>query len=388
MNQTLKEAVLVACGRSAIGKGKKGSLHNVHPVDFAGQTLAGTLQRVPNLPLDAIDDVVIGCSKPEAQQGDNLGRIVAKRAGLPDSVPGMTVNRFCSSGLQAISIAANMIMTGQARAVVAGGVESMSLLPMGGAPGMTSEWIDEHAPGLNLSMGKTAELVAEDFGITRQQADAFAVESHRRASQAQRMGYFDDEIIPLFLEKTDGVQCFQKDEGIRNSTSLEVLGTLNTMFRENGVVTAGNASQVSDGAGMVVVMEREYAAALGIRPLARFLGFAAAGVDPSRMGVGPIKAVPRIMEYTGLSVQDMDVIELNEAFAAQAIPCISELKMPPERVNPNGGAIALGHPLGATGAILTCKAYYHLLRTGGRYALITMCIGGGMGAAAVIERLP
>lgn len=383
----LKEAVLVACGRSAIGKGKKGSLHDVHPVDFAGQVLHGVLRRVPNLPPEEIEDVVIGCSKPEAQQGDNIGRIIAQRAGLPDSVPGMTVNRFCSSGLQAISIAANLIMTGQARVVAAGGVESMSMLPMGGLPGMTSRWIDAHAPGLNLSMGVTAENVAEDYGITRQQADAFAVESHRRAARAQAEGYFEQEIIPLSLEKEEGVLLFQTDEGIRPSTSMEALAGLKTIFRDGGVVTAGNASQVSDGAGMVILMERAYAEALGIQPLARFLGFAAAGVDPSRMGIGPIKAVPKVMAYTGLSVTDMDVIELNEAFAAQAIPCISALELPPERVNPNGGAIALGHPLGATGAVLTCKAYYHLLRTGGRYGLITMCIGGGMGAAAIIERL-
>lgn len=387
MDHRIKEAVIVACGRSAIGRGRKGTLRQVHPVDLAGQVLSGVLARVPELPKDRIEDLVLGCSKPQSYQGDNIGRLVALRAGLPHQVPGMTVNRFCSSGLQAISIAADRIMTGEATVVVAGGVESMSLLPMGADPAIPSPWLTEHEPGLDLSMGETAELVAKDYGVTRLEADTFAMESHQKAFRARETGAFREEIIPIPVQTEGGEILFDQDEGIRPNTTVETLAGLPPVFGEGGQVTAGNSSQISDGAGIVLLMERSEAERMGLRPMARFLGFSVAGVDPARMGIGPMKAVPKVMALTGLKVEDMDAIELNEAFAAQAIPCIRQLELPPEKVNPNGGAIAVGHPLGATGGILTTKMCYYLRHTGGRYGLITMCVGGGMGAAAIIERL-
>ena len=385
-----KEAVIVAYGRSAIGKsGKKGALRGAHPVDFAGQVLDGVLRKIPQLERSEIEDLIVGCAKPEGVQGFNMARVIALRAGLGWEVPGQTVNRFCSSGLQAISTAANTILTGQAEVIVAGGVESMTAIPMGSDPAVRDRWVEEHEPGAYLPMGITAENVAQRYHVTREEMDAFAVESHRRAAEAQAAGKFDGEIIPVDGVDEEGSPIvFQKDQGIRPGSSMESLGALKPAFQEGGAVTAGQASQTSDGAGFVVLMSAEKAAALGLKPLARYLGFAVAGVDPSVMGIGPIQAVPKVMALTGLAPGDMDVIELNEAFAAQAIPCIRELGLPLDRVNINGGAVALGHPLGATGAILTCKALAELERRGGRYALISMCIGGGMGAAGVFERLP
>lgn len=304
-------------------------------------------------------------------------------------MPGQTVNRFCASGLQAISTAANMVMTGQAEIIAAGGVESMTAIPMGSDPSFRDKWVEEHEPGAYLPMGITAENVADRYHISRQEMDAFAVESHRKAAAAQASGKFDDEIIPVDGVDLDGNPIvFDKDQGIRPDTNQETLAGLKPAFREGGSVTAGQSSQTSDGAGFVIFMSREKAEELGLRPLARFLAFAVAGVDPSVMGIGPIKAVPKVMKLTGLTPGDMDVIELNEAFAAQAIPCIRELGLPEDRVNVNGGAVALGHPLGATGAILTCKALSELERRQGRYALVSMCIGGGMGAAGIFERIP
>lgn len=389
MNQ-LHDAVIVAYGRSAVAKsGKKGALRSAHPVDYAGQVLDGVLRKIPQLDRTQIEDLIVGCAKPEGVQGFNMARVIALRAGLGWNVPGQTVNRFCSSGLQAISTAANMIMTGQAEIVAAGGVESMTAIPMGSDPAFRDKWVEANEPGAYLPMGITAENVAERYHVSREEMDLFAVESHRKAAAAQAAGKFDGEIIPV-----DGVDIegnpivFDKDQGIRPDSNAETLAGLKPAFRENGTVTAGQSSQTSDGAGFVILMSREKAEELGLRPLARFVAFAVAGVDPSIMGIGPMKAIPKVMALTGLTPEDMDVIELNEAFAAQAIPCIRDLQLPRERVNVNGGAIALGHPLGATGAILTCKALAELERRDGRYALISMCIGGGMGAAGILERLP
>ena len=385
----LNEVVVAAYGRSAVGRARKGGLAFAHPVDFGAQVLRGVLDRVPALDPADIDDVVVGCSNPSGKQGSNIARQIVLRADLPVSIPAETVCRFCSSGLQAISIGANAIMTGQAQVVVAGGVESMSALPINMGLDDRSPWLVEHKPNSLVPMGGTAENVAEAYGVTREEMDALAVESHKRAAAAQAAGKFDGEIIPVEVPYAEGsTVVFSRDDGIRPNTTMESLAGLKTVFKENGTVTAGTSSQTSDGAGFLVLMSREKADALGIEPIARFLAYAVAGVEPHLMGIGPIYAVPKVMKLTGLKIADMDVIELNEAFAAQAIPCIRELGLDMAKVNPNGGAMALGHPLGATGAILSCKALAELERTGGRYALITMCVGGGMGAAGIYERLP
>lgn len=382
-----QEVVIVAYGRSAVAKvGKKGFLRLQHPVDFAGKVLEGVLAKVPNLPKEEIYDVVVGTAKPEAEQGNNVARLIALRAGLPYSVSAQTINRFCSSGLQSVSTAANMIWSGEADVVVAGGVESMSKLPMAGNPATRDQWISDNEPGLYTPMGITAENVAEKYGVTREQMDAFAVESHHRAEAAQKAGKFVDEIIPVIGNDLEGNEFeFKDDQGIRYGSTMEALGALNPVFKENGTVTAGQASQVSDGAGFVVLMSRKRAEELNIKPVAKFLGFNVAGVDPNIMGIGPIEAVPRLLNRLDVKVDDIDVIELNEAFAAQALPIIDTLGFDPAKVNPNGGAIALGHPLGATGAILISKTISELKRTKGKLGLITMCIGGGMGAAGLIE---
>lgn len=384
-----RDAVIVAYGRSAVAKaGKNGFLRDVHPVDYAGLVLQGVLDKVPQLDKNEIEDVILGCSKPQGTQSGNVGRVVAMRAGLPWSVPGQTVSRLCASSLQTISTAANMIATGQSEVLVAGGVESMSTIAAGYDPTAMNKWIEANQPGIYMPMGMTAEKVAEAYGVTRGEMDAFALQSHRRAASAQDAGIFADEIIPVEGTDLEGNKfAFKDDQGIRRDTSLEKLATLATVFKENGLVTAGQASQVSDGAAFVVVMSRKKADELGLKPIARYIAFAVAGVDPSMMGIGPIMAVPKVLKLADLTVGDMDVIELNEAFAAQAIPCIRELGMDPAKVNPNGGAIAMGHPLGATGSILTCKALNQLERTGGKYAMITMCIGGGQGAAGIFEKI-
>lgn len=389
MSKELRNAVIVAYGRSPVGKARKGSFADVHPATYAAETLKGVLAKVPQLnPMD-IDDVIVGCAMTQGTQGNNFGRIVTMAAGLPDDVPALTVNRFCSSGLQTIAQGASMIMSGMADVIVAGGAESMSTVPM------MSETEDDfeptlykNRPGAYMSMGLTAENVADEYGITRVEMEQMAVESHQKAAAAQNAGAFEREIIPVTVTGKSGeTRTVTKDEGIRADTSLEGLATLKPAFRENGNVTAATSSQMSDGAGFVVMMSPQKAAELGIKPIARFVGFAVGGVRAEVMGIGPIKAIPKVMEQTGLSIADMDVIELNEAFAAQALPVIRELGLPPEKVNPRGGAMALGHPLGATGAVLTCKALSYLEDTNGKYALITMCIGGGMGAAGIIERL-
>jgi acetyl-CoA acyltransferase len=387
--KTLNEAVIIAYGRAPIGKsGKKGAFRETHPVDLAGTVLSKVLAKIPQVDPKTLDDVIVACAKPEGVQGFNFARLIASRAACGWEVPGQTVNRFCASGLQAISTAANMIMTGQAEVIAAGGMESMTAIPMGSNPETRCKWIEEQDPGQYLSMGLTAENVAARYGVTREAMDAFAVESHKKAARAVAEGRIKEEIVPIPGVDAEGNPILlSEDQGVRPDSSLESLAGLKPAFKEDGRVTAGQASQVSDGCGFVILTSAEKAAKLGVKALARFLGFAVAGVDPSIMGVGPIKAVPKIMALTGLSVDQMDVIELNEAFAAQAIPCIRELGLDPVKVNPNGGAIALGHPLGATGAILTCKAISELRRIGGKYGLITMCVGGGMGAAGILERL-
>lgn len=389
MKGLINDVYVAAYGRSAIGRsGKKGVLRNMHPVELGGKVLNGVLKKVPKLNTDDIEDVIVGCAQPEGLQGYNMSRLIALRAGLSYNVPGMIINRFCSSGLQSIAIAASMIASGQSDVIAAGGVESMTALPMfGDITHILEEWVGEHESGAYISMGITAENVAVKYGLTRENLDKMAVESHRKAAIAQDVGKFDNEIIALEGVDEEGNNIiFNKDQGIRRNTTMESLSQLKTVFKEDGVVTAGTASQTSDGAAFVVLMSKEKVEELGIKPIAKFIGYQVAGCDPSLMGLGPIYAVPKVMNTTGLTVDDMDVIELNEAFAAQAIPCINELKLDPAKVNPNGGAIALGHPLGATGAVLSCKALSELERTGGKYALVTMCIGGGMGAAGIYEK--
>lgn len=390
MARELRDAVIVAYGRSAVGKsGKKGVFRNTHPVEMGGTVIKGILEKIPQLDPALVEDVIVGCAKPQAEQGGNMARIIAMRAGLPWSACGQTVNRFCSSGLQTISTAANMIMTGQSDCIIAGGCESMTAIPMGpaGAP-VREAWVEEHEPGIYLSMGLTAENVAADYHVTRQEMEELAVESHRRAAEATEKGLFKDQIIPVRGVDEEGNEItVTVDQGIRKGTSMESLAKLKPCFKDDGVVTAALASQTSDGAGFVVMMSAEKAKEVGLKPIARFVGFAVAGCDPSRMGLGPIYAVPKVLKVTGLKVEDMDRIELNEAFAAQAIPCIKTLGFDLAKTNVNGGAMALGHPLGATGGILTCKLLAELERCGGKYGMVTMCIGGGQGAAGIFEML-
>ena len=384
-----REAVIVAYGRSPIGKAPKGVFHSTHPVDLGAQTLKGVLARVPQLDSAQIDDVVVGCAYPEERQGWQFSRVIVQRAGLPDSVCAQTLTRFCSSGLQAIATGANAILAGQADVIVAGGVESMSQVKKMAYPEEYWEsYLAEHYPEAYMGPGLTAENVAERWKVSRADMDAMAVESHRRADQAQQAGLFDEEIIPVYANTDDGDRMLvTRDEGVRPGTNAEKLAQLKPCFVENGSVTAATSSQMSDGAAFVVLMSRQKAEALGVKPLARLVGFAVGGCPAEVMGIGPIYAVPKVLERTGLALEDMEVIELNEAFASQALVCIRELGMDPERVNPNGGALALGHPLGATGAALTCKVLSQLRRNGGRYGMVTMCIGGGMGAAGIFELL-
>ena len=388
MTQTTREVVIAACGRSAVAKAYKGALHNTHPVELGGQVLRGVLDKLPQLNLNEIDDVIIGCARPEGPQCSNIGRLIMLRAGIPSTIPAQTLTRFCSSGLQAIATGANAIMCGQQDIVVCGGVESMTCVKMGTPEEDRCPWLSENCPDAYIPMGLTAENVARKYGITRLEMEEFAVESHRKAAIAQAEGRFDDQIIPVMVQDADGNTVeFKRDEGIRPNSTVESLQKLKPAFCEDGLVTAATASQMSDGAGMAVLMSAEKARELGITPVAKFIAHAVVGVDPAYMGLGPIGAVRKLLAKTGGSVDDFDVIEINEAFAAQAIPCIRELGFDLKKVNPNGGAIALGHPLGGTGAILLCKALSELKRIGKTRALVTMCIGGGMGAAASFELL-
>lgn len=390
----MREAVIVAAARTAVGKSKRGSLKDVHPVDMGAAVVQDLLRRVPQLKPELIEDVIIGNAVPEAEQGMNMARLIGLRAGLPTNVPGLTINRFCSSGLQTIAYAAQQIMVGGADAIIAGGVESMSLVPMLGHKVALNPTLVETMPEAYMSMGHTAEQVARRYNVSREDQDAFAVESHRRAAAAIAAGKFKDEIVPIpvkqySVEDNGKVHVkefiFDTDEGVRPDTSMEGLAKLKPAFHVNGSVTAGNSSQTSDGAAAVVVMSAEKAAELDIAPIAKFRSFAVGGVDPDVMGIGPVVAIPKALKMAGLSVDDVDLFELNEAFASQSVAVIRELGLKSEKVNVNGGAIALGHPLGCTGAKLTVSILHELKRSGGKIGVVTMCIGGGMGAAGVFE---
>ena len=391
----MREVVLVSSVRTPIGRAYKGTLRATRPDEFAAVAIRGALARVPQLDAKEIEDVILGCAMPEAEQCMNVARIASLRAGLPVEVSAITINRFCSSGLQAIAMAAERIGSGGAEVVVAGGTESMSLIPMGGHKISPNPWLVENRPDAYLSMGLTAERVAQRFSITREAADEFSLHSHQKALAAIQSGKFDDEIVPVPVSFTtpNGTKpkrqeiAFKTDEGPRAGTSLEALLALKPAFHAKGTVTAGNSSQMSDGAAAAVVMSAERAQQLGIKPLARYVAFATAGYKPEEMGLGPVFAIPKALKLAGLQLADIDVIELNEAFAAQSLAVIQEAHLDPERVNPNGGAIALGHPLGCTGAKLTATVLRELQRRHARYGMVTMCVGGGMGAAGIFENL-
>jgi acetyl-CoA acyltransferase len=387
----MKEAVIVDCVRTAVGKAGRGSLKNTRPDDLAAFAMRGLLERNRQVDKAAIDDVIVGCAMPEAESGLNMARIAALRAGLPNTVPAVTINRFCSSGLQSIAMAADRIRSGGAEIVVAGGAESMSLLPMAGNKFSPNPWMVDHLPEIYISMGLTAERVAQKWGVAREDQDAFALRSHQNALRAQTDGRFDAEIVPVDVESVTPEQTkrivFQKDEGPRPDTSLEALAKLKAVFHAAGSVTAGNSSQTSDGAAAALVMSEAKARELGLKPMARFVGFAVAGVAPEIMGIGPVAAIPKVLKLAGLKLSDIGLIELNEAFAAQALAVIREAGLDPEIVNVNGGAIALGHPLGCTGAKLTATILREMQRRGVRYGMVTMCIGGGQGAAGIFERM-
>ena len=391
----MQDAVIINALRTAVGKAPRGTLKTTRPDDMASAVIGALLERTPELNRDEIDDVILGCAMPEAEQGMNVARITALRAGLPDSVPGMTVNRFCSSGLQAIALAADRIRSGGADAVIAGGTESMSLIPKAGHKLAPNPWIMEHLPQVYINMGLTAEKVVSKYGIPRDAQDEFALASHRKAAAAQQAGKFDDEIVPLDIRVTmadNGSAAtrdirFTRDEGIRTDTSLEKLAALKPVFQMDGVVTAGNSSQTSDGAAVALVMSGTRAQELGLKPVARFVSFATAGVPPEIMGIGPAVAIPKALKLAGLSLDDIDLIELNEAFAGQALAVIKLAGLNPDVVNVNGGAVALGHPLGATGAKLTATLLHEMERRQVRYGMVTMCVGGGQGAAGIFERL-
>ncbi|MCQ5030085.1 acetyl-CoA C-acyltransferase [Flavonifractor sp. DFI.6.63] len=393
----MKDAVIVALGRSAIGKAPKGVFRLSRPEDIGAQVLSGVLKQVPQLDARHIDDVIVGCAFPEAEQGMNLAKIVISKAIPGVDIPGQTVNRFCSSGLQTIATAANAIMAGQAEVIIAGGIELMSTIPMGGNIVAPNPDLIQSQPDAYTAMGITAENVAEQYGVTRRMQDEFSMESHRRANAARTEGKFAQEIIPVeavttYVDETGhtrmGLRTVAEDEGIRPQTTMESLGKLHTVFKLGGTVTPGNSSQTSDGAAFVILMSGEKAAELGVRPIAKFISFAVAGVPSVLMGIGPIAAIPKALKIAGLRQEDMDIIELNEAFAAQSLACINTLGLDQKKVNVNGGAIAMGHPLGCTGSLLTVKVIRELQRRDGRYGMVSMCIGGGMGAAGVFERLP
>ena len=391
----MHEAVIVSAARTAVGKAKKGTLANYRPEDMGAAAVAEAVRRAEGLDPVEIDDVIIGCAMPEGEQGLNMARNIALRAGLPYTVAAQTVNRFCSSGVQTIALAAQQIMTGMGDIIVAGGTESMSAVPMTGFQFRPNPWLVDHMPEVYISMGLTAENVAAEYGVDRAAQDEFSARSHENALKAIAEGKFKAEIVPLDVEQVelqDGrvvsrSLTFAVDEGPRPGSTPEVLAKLKPVFKVNGTVTAGNASQMSDGAAAVVVMSREKAEALGLKPLARFVSFGVGGVRPEVMGIGPVAAIPKALKYAGLSISDIDLVELNEAFAVQALAVIREMEIDPDTVNVNGGAIALGHPLGATGAKLTTQLLYEMQRRGSRYGMVTMCIGGGMGAAAIFENL-
>jgi len=392
---TRREAFIVSAVRTAVGKANRGSLRHFRPEQFGSEVVRQAITRAGDINPEMIDDVIMGCAMPEGAQGLNMGRIIALGAGLPDKVPGVTVNRFCSSGLQAIAMATQAVIAGHADVVVAGGVESMSQVSMGGFYYQPNPELAKTRPEVYISMGNTAENVAEKYNVSREDQDVFALNSHTKAIDAIASGRFSDEITPLNVTenvvqgdslKSKG-RVFDTDEWPRSNSSLEALASLAPVFRAGGSVTAGNSSPLSDGAAATVVMSGSRVKELNLTPIARLVGFAVAGVAPEIMGIGPVEAVPKVLAQTGMKLADIDLIELNEAFASQALAVIRELGLDPDQVNVNGGAIALGHPLGCTGAKLTTTLIYEMRRRGARYGLCTMCIGGGMGAAGIIENL-
>jgi acetyl-CoA acyltransferase len=392
----MTDAVIVSAVRTAVGKAPKGTLRNTRPDEMGAAVIKEATARVPGLELSEIEDVIMGCAMPEAEQGMNVARAAAIRAGLPVETSAMTINRFCSSGLQSIAMAADRIKAGGAQVIVAGGLETMSMIPMGGHIIRPNPYLVEHYPDFYLNMGLATENVARKYEVTREEQDAFALRSHQRAAAALEADKFKEETVPLTvtLEELDAKGkrqrreiVFDKDEGVRHDSSAEGLAKLKPAFHVKGTITAGNASQMSDGAAAAIVMSSERANALGAKPMARFVAYATAGCPPEEMGIGPVFAIPKALKLAGLTLNDIDVIELNEAFAAQSLAVIKTLGLDPDKVNVNGGAIALGHPLGCTGAKLTASILRELERRNGRYGMVTMCVGGGMGAAGIFERI-
>jgi acetyl-CoA acyltransferase len=387
----MQEAVIIDCVRTAVGKSGRGTLKNTRPDDMAAAVFDELLRRHPQVNKAEIDDVILGCATPEAESGMNMARVAALRAGFPDTVPGVTINRFCSSGLQAIAMAAEKIRSGGAEIIIAGGSESMSLLPMSGHKFAPNPWMVDHHPQIYMGMGLTAEEVYRKYNVSREDQDQFSYRSHQNALKAQAEGRFDDEIVPLEVDTTtpSGTKkgTFKKDEGPRADTSLEALAKLRPVFHAAGTVTAGNSSQTSDGAAAAIVMSEKKARELGLKPMARFVSFAVGGVPPEIMGIGPIVAIPKALKLAGLKLEDIGLVELNEAFAVQALAVAREVGLNLETLNVNGGAIALGHPLGCTGAKLTATILREMKRRGVKYGMVTMCIGGGQGAAGIFENL-
>jgi acetyl-CoA acyltransferase len=390
------EVVIVAAKRTACGKANKGSLRFTRPDSLMGEIIKDLMNEAPTVKPEMVDDVIVGCAFPEASQGMNMARQAVFLGGLPDSVPAMTVNRFCSSGLQTIAMAAERIMSGAADVIIAGGAESMSQVPMGGISFQPNPELTKKRPEVYINMGLTAENVAELYKVSREDQDQFALNSHKKATAAWEKGYFHDQITPVHVthkyvtaggEVAEESFTFKQDEGPRKDTSMEALSGLRAAFKQGGTVTAGNSSQMNDAAAGVLVMSRTKADELGLKPLARYIGFAVAGVAPEIMGIGPVEAIPKVLRQTGLKLADIDLFELNEAFAAQALAVIRKAELDPDRVNINGGAIAMGHPLGCTGAKLTTQIVHDLHRLDKRYGMVTMCIGGGMGAAGVFEKI-
>lgn len=385
----MPQAVIIDCLRTAVGRAPRGALRNTRPDDLAAIVIRALLKRYPQA--TAVEDVILGCAMPEGESGNNMARQALLRAGLPDSVPGMTINRFCSSGLQSIALAADRIRAGGADILIAGGAESMSLIPFGGNKPAPNPWFVDHWPEVYMSMGLTAERLQKKYGISREDADQFALRSHQNAVRAQQEGRFDQEIVPVEVESVSPdnstKDIFRKDEGPRADTSAEALAKLKPVFHAQGTVTAGNSSQTSDGAAAALLMSDTKARELGLKPKARFVSFAVAGVPPEIMGIGPVVAIPKALDKAGVKLDAVGAIELNEAFAVQALAVIREGGLDPARINPNGGAIALGHPLGCTGAKLTATVLREMERSQTRYGMVTMCIGGGQGAAGIFERM-
>ena len=392
----MNEVIIASAVRTAIGKAPRGTLRTTRPDDLAAVAINGALARIPHLDRAEIEDVILGCAMPEAEQGMNVARVASFRAGLPVTTSAMTINRYCASGLQSIALAADRIRSGSAEVILAGGTESMSYVPFGGNKISVNPWLVENYPGSYMSMGLTAERVATHYGITREAMDQFSYESHQKALNAIATGKFEDEIVSVTVTTTTPngkgrakpvETTFKQDEGPRADTSLEALSKLKAVFHAKGTVTAGNSSQTSDGAAAAVVMSRSRADALGIKPLARFVAFAYAGCDPEEMGMGPIHAIPKALKLAGLTLDQIDLFELNEAFAAQSLAVLKVLGIDPKKVNVNGGAIALGHPLGCTGAKLTATLLREMPRRNAKYGMVTMCVGGGMGAAGIFEAI-